>query len=46
MLFCGRAHAHRILSCLVIGGPMDMDLVFVIVVVVCSAALDADVCFI
>ena len=41
-----RTHAHRILSCLVIGGPMDLDLVFVIVVVVCSAAVDADVCFI
>ena len=46
MLFCGRTHAHRILSCFVIGGPMDLDLVFVIVVVVCAAAVDADVCFI
>ena len=35
-MFCGRTHAHRILSCLVISGPMDLDLVFVIVVVVCA----------
>ena len=34
-------HAHGILSCLGIGGPMDMDLVFVTVVVV-AAAVDAD----
>ena len=46
ILFCGRTHAHRIWSCLVIGGPMDLDLVFVIVVVVCSAAVDDDVCVI
>ena len=46
IVFCRRTHAHRILSCLVIGGPMDLDLVFVIVVVVCAAAVDADVCFI
>ena len=40
-VLCGRKHAHGILSCLGIGGPMDLDLVFVTVVVV-AAAVDAD----
>ena len=37
MLLCGRAHAHRVLSCLGTGGPVALDLVCVIVVVVAAA---------
>ena len=40
-VLCGRKHAHGVLSCLGIGCPMDMDLVFVCVVVV-DAAVDDD----
>ena len=41
IVLCGRKHAHGISSCVGIGGPMDLDLVFVTVVVV-AAAVDAD----
>ena len=39
-VLCGRKHAHGILSCLGIGVPMDLDLVYVTAVVVAAAGGD------